>query len=146
MGPVFVAADSAEIADAVRECGGDAVTTKPEHASGSDRIYEALCRIDPDGTFDSIINLQGDLPTLEPRLLRSCGAALNKGADIGTLAAVITDPAEIDDPNVVKAIASPLVGGLMSRRSKSASVWSSFARLKRACAFIFQWLTPCLWV
>ena len=114
VGPVFVAADSAEIADAVRGCGGHAVTTKPEHASGSDRIYEALCRIDPDGRFDSIINLQGDLPTLEPRLLRSCGAALNKGADIGTLAAVITDPAEVDDPNVVKAVASPLAGGLMN--------------------------------
>jgi 3-deoxy-manno-octulosonate cytidylyltransferase (CMP-KDO synthetase) len=114
VGPVFVAADSAEIADAVRALGGQAITTERDHASGSDRIYEALCRIDPEGKFDAVINLQGDLPTLEPRLLGACGAALKRGADIGTLAAVIVDPAEIDDPNVVKAIASPLPGGLMN--------------------------------
>jgi 3-deoxy-manno-octulosonate cytidylyltransferase (CMP-KDO synthetase) len=114
VGPVFVAADSAEIADAVRAHGGQAITTERDHASGSDRIYEVLCRIDPEGKFDAVINLQGDLPTLEPRLLEACGAALNDRADIGTLAAVIADPTEIDDPNVVKAIASPLRSGLMN--------------------------------
>ncbi len=114
VGPVIVATDSVEIADAVAACGGQAVITEGEHASGSDRIYEALCRSDPEGKFDAVINLQGDLPTLEPRLLGACAAALNKGADIGTLAAFITDPAEIHDPNVVKVIASPLPGGLMN--------------------------------
>lgn len=114
VGPVFVAADSAEIADAVRAYGGNTVTTEREHASGSDRIYEALCNIDPEGKFNTVINLQGDIPTLEPRLVKDCLGALRKGADIGTLAAIITDPAEIDDPNVVKAIASPLPGGLMN--------------------------------
>lgn len=114
VGPVFVAGDLAEIADAIAACGGNAITTKADHASGSDRIYEALCRVDPEGKFDAVINLQGDLPTLEPRLVEHCLAALRKGADIGTLAAVITDPAEIDDPNVVKAIATPMPGGLMN--------------------------------
>ena len=114
VGPVFVAGDLAEITDAITACGGSAITTERDHASGSDRIYEALCRVDPEGNFDAVINLQGDLPTLEPRLLRSCGEALRRGADIGTLAAVITDSDEIDDPNVVKAIASPLPGGLMN--------------------------------
>jgi 3-deoxy-manno-octulosonate cytidylyltransferase (CMP-KDO synthetase) len=114
VGPVIVATDSAEIADAVAAWGGQVFVTERDHASGSDRIYEALCRIDPEEKFDAVINLQGDLPTLEPRLLGACGAALNRGADIGTLAAVIVDPAEVDDPNVVKAIASPLRGGLMN--------------------------------
>ena len=113
-GPVFVATDSAEIADAVAASGGEAIMTEGEHASGSDRIYEALRRIDPEGKFDAVINLQGDLPTLEPRLLKACGAALKDGAEIGTLAAIITDEAEIRDPNVVKAVASPLPGGLMN--------------------------------
>jgi 3-deoxy-manno-octulosonate cytidylyltransferase (CMP-KDO synthetase) len=114
VGPVFIAADSDEIADAVKAHGGQAVTTEGDHASGSDRIYEALCRIDSKGKFDAVINLQGDLPTLEPRCVEDCLAALKGGADIGTLAAVIADPAQIDDPNVVKAIASPLPSGLMN--------------------------------
>ncbi len=113
-GPVFVVADSAEIINVVSEHGGQGIVSEREHMSGSDRVYEALRRIDPEKKFDAVINLQGDLPTLEPRLLARCLAALNQGADIGTLAAVIKDLAEIDDPNVVKAIASPLRGGLMN--------------------------------
>jgi len=112
-GPVFVATDSAEIADAVAKAGGRAVMTRADHASGSDRVYEALQAIDPSGEFDAVINLQGDLPTLEPRLIAACAAALGQGADIGTLAAEIADPSEVLDPNVVKAIGSPLPGGLL---------------------------------
>jgi 3-deoxy-manno-octulosonate cytidylyltransferase (CMP-KDO synthetase) len=113
LGPVFVATDCSEIADAVAGAGGRAVMTRADHASGSDRIYEALCRIDPGSKFDAVINLQGDLPTLEPRLVAACAASLGGGADIGTLAAEIHNPAEVLDPNVVKAIGTPIPGGLL---------------------------------
>ncbi len=114
VGPVFVATDSAEVADAIRSAGGDAVMTSSEHASGSDRVFEALGKIDPESNFGTVINLQGDLPTLEPGLLAACRAALGEGADIGTIAAAITEPSEVLDPNVVKPIGSPMSSGLLN--------------------------------
>jgi 3-deoxy-manno-octulosonate cytidylyltransferase (CMP-KDO synthetase) len=113
IGPVFVATDSSEIADAIEKIGGYAVMTRADHASGSDRIAEALGAIDAKGEFDAVINLQGDVPTLEPRLVAACAEALGEGADIGTLAAEIADTADVTNPNVVKAIGSPLPGGLL---------------------------------
>ena len=68
LGPVIVAAGEAEIVDAVKAVGGEAVATRPDHPSGSDRIFEALASVDPDGRFDAVVNLQGDLPTLDPAL------------------------------------------------------------------------------
>jgi len=107
LGRVVVACAEREIADAVTAAGGEAVVTRADHASGSDRIYEALTHLDADRKHDAVINLQGDLPTLAPDLPR---AALNlladAAVDIGTLAAEITDAAERDDPNVVKAVIS----------------------------------------
>lgn len=104
-GPVIVAAGEAEIAEAVRDAGGEAVLTRPDHPSGSDRIFEALTSADPDGRFDAVVNLQGDLPTLDPTLPRRALELLDRdGVDIGTLAAPITDPREETDPNVVKAV------------------------------------------
>jgi 3-deoxy-manno-octulosonate cytidylyltransferase (CMP-KDO synthetase) len=109
LGRVVVATDTEEILDAVRHAGGEAVMTRPEHASGSDRIFEALNHVDPEAEIDFIVNLQGDLPTLEPHLVRDCIAPLHeKGPDIATLAAEITDTAERDNPNVVKIVATPL--------------------------------------
>src|SRR5690606_36417961 len=64
-GRVVVATDSGEIAEVVEARGFEAVMTSAEHESGSDRVLEALRRIDPDGSVDTIINLQGDLPTIE---------------------------------------------------------------------------------
>lgn len=108
LGRVVVACGEAEIADAVTAAGGEAVLTRPDHASGSDRIHEALMRIDPDGTHDAIINVQGDLPTLAPGLPRAALELLAcADVDIGTLAAEITDAEERDNPNVVKAVVSP---------------------------------------
>lgn len=109
VGPVFVACAEPEIAAAIGGAGGDAVLTRPDHPSGSDRISEALERIDPERRHDVVVNLQGDLPTLDPALVR---AALEPLADpdchIATLAAPISDGAERDDPNVVKvALALP---------------------------------------
>lgn len=104
-GPVLVAAAEAEIADTIRRAGGDAVLTEPALASGSDRVYRALTEYDPERRFDVVINLQGDLPALDPRSVTMVAAALNdSGADISTLAAPISDPRDADNPSVVKAV------------------------------------------
>lgn len=109
MGRVVVAADSEEICAAVRAAGGEALMTRADHVSGSDRIFEALNRIDPEAETDIVLNLQGDLPTIEPGLIRECASVLDeKGPDIATLAAEITDPEERTNPNVVKIVGSPL--------------------------------------
>ena len=68
IGPVVVACAEPAIADAVESAGGRAVLTRPDHASGSDRIFEALQVIDPAGEHDAVVNLQGDLPTIDPAL------------------------------------------------------------------------------
>ncbi len=108
-GRVVVAAAEPEIAAAVEAYGLEAVVTDPDLPSGSDRIAAALKQIDPQGRYGVVLNLQGDLPTIEPAVVRTCLDALSlPGADIATVAALITDPAEAANPNVVKAIA-PLV-------------------------------------
>ena len=109
-GPVLVATDSGKIRTAVQSAGGEAVLTRPDHASGSDRIFEALTGYDPDGRIETVINLQGDLPTLDPRLVRTCRAALSGDAGIATIAAEITRAEERDNPNVVKVVGTPVAG------------------------------------
>lgn len=111
-GPVVVAAGEQEIADAITAHGGKAVLTRPDHPSGSDRIWEAVQTADPDGTADIIINVQGDLPTIDAASIRASLKPLaQRGTDISTLAVEIKDPAERDDPSVVKAIISRPDGG-----------------------------------
>jgi 3-deoxy-manno-octulosonate cytidylyltransferase (CMP-KDO synthetase) len=104
LGPVVVACAEPEIAEAVEAAGGRAKLTRPDHGSGSDRIFEALEALDPEGRHDVVINLQGDLPTLAPEVLRAVLAPLAEPAvDIATLVAEITDPEERSDLSVVKA-------------------------------------------
>lgn len=111
-GPVLVATEAESVRDAVLLAGGKAVITRPDHPSGSDRVFEALDKFDPGGAFTVVVNLQGDLPTLDPALVRACLAALDQGeADIGTIAAPITRDEERTDPNVVKVVGTPLAGG-----------------------------------
>ncbi len=106
VGPVVVAAAEETIAEAVRAAGGMAVLTDPDLPSGSDRIAAALTLHDPQRRHGIVINLQGDLPTMNPADIRRCAEALQAtGADIATLAAKIRDPEEVTNPNVVKAIA-----------------------------------------
>jgi 3-deoxy-manno-octulosonate cytidylyltransferase (CMP-KDO synthetase) len=108
LGPVVVACGDRAIFDAVRAAGGKAVMTRADHPSGSDRIFEALRAVDPEGHHDAVANLQGDLPTLDPALPRAALALLDDPAvDIGTLAAEIRGAHERADPNVVKAIVGP---------------------------------------
>lgn len=86
IGPVAVACADREIAAAVERAGRRAVPTRLDHASGSDRIFEALEALDPDGRHDAVVNLQGDLPTLDPALPRRALALLDDPAvAIGTL-------------------------------------------------------------
>lgn len=106
-GRAVVATDSAEIAEAVRAHGGEAVLTRADHPSGSDRIFEALEALDPDGRVETVINLQGDLPTIPPEDIRAVAAPLaDPAVDIATLAAEIRVAEEHANPNVVKAVGS----------------------------------------
>jgi 3-deoxy-manno-octulosonate cytidylyltransferase (CMP-KDO synthetase) len=105
VGPVVVACAELTIAEAVAAHGGESVLTDPDLPSGTDRIFQALGRIDPQRRFARVINLQGDLPTLDPAAIRSVLAPLDQlGTDMGTLAVATEDPLEKADPNVVKAI------------------------------------------
>jgi len=107
IGPVLVAAQEPEIARAIEAAGGVARLTRADHASGSDRVFEAVQAVDPQGRHDVVVNLQGDLPTLQPALIAQVLAPLaNPAVDIATLAAEIREPAEMDDPGVVKAVAA----------------------------------------
>lgn len=109
IGRVVVATDSADIAAAVTGHGGEAVMTRADHPSGSDRIFEALQTLDGGGEIDTIINVQGDLPTIDPDAVRTVLSPFDDSqVDIATLAAVITRDEEQTNPNVVKVIGSPL--------------------------------------
>jgi len=116
VGPVVVACAEDEIADAVRTAGGEAVLTDPDHASGSDRVHEALEAVDGDGRHDIVVNLQGDLPTIDTPTVRAVLAPLAEPAvDIATLVTPITSADERDNPNVVKAVLSLQPGATVGR-------------------------------
>lgn len=109
LGPVVVATDSEEIRLAVEASGGRAVMTRADHPSGSDRIFEALNTIDPEGGCRIVVNVQGDLPTLVPAdLAAALGPLADPAVDIATLAAEIRAPQERTNPNVVKVVGSPV--------------------------------------
>src|SRR6202008_650206 len=105
LGPVVVAAGESAIVAGVGKAGGKAILTDPGLPSGSDRIWAALQAFDPEGRHDVVVNLQGDLPALDPEQLKTVVAALAKsGADIATLAAPIDNEADKANPAVVKAV------------------------------------------
>ena len=109
IGRVAVATDSAEIASAVSAQGGEVVMTRADHASGSDRIHEALMRLDPQRQIETVVNLQGDFPTITPEQLRAALRPLDDPAvGIATLAAEIHTDEESLNPNVVKVIGSTI--------------------------------------
>jgi len=108
IGEVVVATDSEPVATAVEKAGGRAVMTRGDHPSGSDRIFEALEALDPEHRVGVVVNVQGDLPTLDPADLRAAAALLDDLAvDVATLAAEIRDPAERTNPNIVKVVGTP---------------------------------------
>ncbi|MBW8310350.1 MAG: 3-deoxy-manno-octulosonate cytidylyltransferase [Candidatus Paracaedibacteraceae bacterium] len=119
LGPVIVACCGPEIAAVIRQAGGIAIETDPDLPSGSDRIVAALRDYDPQEIYETVINLQGDLPTIDPQLIRASLAPLaDPNIDIATLCCEIQDAAEVQNPNVVKIATSPWVnqGGVAISR------------------------------
>jgi 3-deoxy-manno-octulosonate cytidylyltransferase (CMP-KDO synthetase) len=109
VGPVVVATDSSEIEAAVQKAGGRSVMTRADHVSGSDRVFEALGKLDPGGRIEIVVNVQGDLPTLAPAAIAEAVALLaDQAVDIATPAAEIRSAEERDSSGVVKVIGSPV--------------------------------------
>jgi 3-deoxy-manno-octulosonate cytidylyltransferase (CMP-KDO synthetase) len=109
LGRVVVATDAREVAEAVRASGFETVMTRPDHQSGSDRIFEALLALDSDSQVEIVINVQGDLPTIDPAVIRAALRPLeNPAVDIATLGVEIAREEERTNPNVVKIVGSPL--------------------------------------
>jgi 3-deoxy-manno-octulosonate cytidylyltransferase (CMP-KDO synthetase) len=109
IGRVALATDTPEIAAVAKAHGFEAVMTRPDHASGSDRIFEALEKLDPQREAEIVINLQGDFPTIAPDNIRDVLPPLSDPeVDIATLAAEIHTEEESLNPNVVKAVGSPI--------------------------------------
>jgi 3-deoxy-manno-octulosonate cytidylyltransferase (CMP-KDO synthetase) len=112
LGRVVVATDTAAVAEAVAAHGFEAVMTRADHQSGSDRIHEALAALDPAGKVETVINVQGDLPTIEPGTIAASAAPLaDPEVDIATLGVEIFRDEEKTNPNVVKIVGSPVSPG-----------------------------------
>lgn len=118
IGPVVIACCEQDVFDAVTAAGGQAIMTDADLPSGSDRVWQAIQRFDPDGRFTTIVNVQGDLPTVEPHVIQASLTPLqaDPAVDIATLVAEITVEEERTNPNVVKAVT-----GLASAREQQAS-------------------------
>ncbi|MGE5547742.1 MAG: 3-deoxy-manno-octulosonate cytidylyltransferase [Solirubrobacterales bacterium] len=127
IGPVVVACAEQSIADAVEAHGGTAVLTDPDLPSGSDRVWQALEKVDPEHQFGAVVNVQGDLPTLDPEIVRAVFAPLdNPKVDVSTLVAEITVEEERHNPNVVKAVVGLAPGARVGRAlyfSRSTVPW-----------------------
>ncbi|OCJ14058.1 3-deoxy-manno-octulosonate cytidylyltransferase [Rhizobium sp. AC44/96] len=109
IGRVVVAVDDQQVFDVVSQAGFEVVMTSKDHQSGSDRIYEALMKIDPEGKAQYIVNVQGDLPTIEPETVRASLRPLeDERVDIATLTIEIDNEADKTAPHIVKIIGSPL--------------------------------------
>jgi 3-deoxy-manno-octulosonate cytidylyltransferase (CMP-KDO synthetase) len=105
IGPVLVAAAEQEIVDVIARAGGNAVLTDPALPSGSDRVFAAVEGVDPDAAYDTVVNLQGDLPALDPAMIRTVANVLAAtDTDIATLAAEIDEPADRTNTSVVKPV------------------------------------------
>jgi 3-deoxy-manno-octulosonate cytidylyltransferase (CMP-KDO synthetase) len=109
IGRVVVAVDDERVFDAVAAAGFEVVMTRVDHQSGSDRIFEALTKVDPDGKAKIIVNVQGDLPTIDPETVRAALRPLeNEAVDIGTLTTEIDNEEDKAAPHIVKIAGSPI--------------------------------------
>ena len=144
VGDVAVACCDPEVAAAVTAAGGRAVMTASDHASGSDRVWEAWRVLDPAGDCDVAINLQGDLPDIPPAAIRQVLVPLRvKAVDVGTLVAPL-GPGEREDPAVVKAhLATSKPGATAIISTFSRTVSGPDARLRHHVG-IYAWRRPAL--
>ncbi|MBB3526582.1 3-deoxy-manno-octulosonate cytidylyltransferase [Rhizobium redzepovicii] len=109
IGRVVVAVDDIRVFDAVSAAGFEVVMTSSDHQSGSDRIFEALQKVDPAGKAKFIVNVQGDLPTIDPETVRAALRPLeNEAVDIGTLTTEIDNEEDKTAPHIVKVVGSPV--------------------------------------
>ena len=109
VGPVVVCTDTPAVVAAIEAVGGLAVMTRADHPSGSDRLAEALAVIDPEGRHDVVVNVQGDLPTIDPAIIAAAVTPLaDRAVDIATLCAEIVREEERTEPSVVKLVGSRL--------------------------------------
>ena len=109
LGRVVVATDTDAVAQAVRANGFEAAMTRADHVSGSDRIFEALTALDPAGEVEIVVNVQGDLPTVDPATIQAALRPLDDAAvDIATLGVEIVRDDEKTNPNVVKIVGTAL--------------------------------------
>jgi 3-deoxy-manno-octulosonate cytidylyltransferase (CMP-KDO synthetase) len=141
LGPVLVATDSSEIAAAIEASGGQAVLTRAEHETGSDRMFEAASRCDPAAHRDVIVNLQGDLPTIAPEALRAVVAPLADAAvDIATLATPLLDPPRRADPSTVKMIGTPVAARRLRALyfTRAAAPWGEGDLLEHIGVYAFR--------
>ena len=127
LGPVVVACGDRAIADAIEREGGRAVLTDPALPTGSDRIHAALLRLDPARRHDAVINVQGDMPMLDPAAIGIALEALaDPGIDIATLATPVADDRALIDASVNKVVvgfADPARPALALYFSKAAVPW-----------------------
>jgi 3-deoxy-manno-octulosonate cytidylyltransferase (CMP-KDO synthetase) len=142
LGPVVVACGDREIADAVEAAGGRAVITDPQLPTGSDRIHAAIAHLDPDQTFDAVINVQGDLPLLDPAAVRVAFAGLgDPDTDIATLAALIEDETALADTSVNKVVAGFADPGTPARAlyfSKAVVPWGEGAHYEHIGLYAYR--------
>ena len=142
VGPVLVAAAEAAIAEAVERAGGRAVLTDPDLPSGSDRVHAALAIADPERRHDAVVNLQGDLPALDPDAVRKVTAALEEtDTDIATLAAPIDNAADRDNPHVVKPVIAWEADGARGRAlyfTRARAPWGEGALYHHVGIYAFR--------
>jgi len=116
LGPVLVACDGPEIVEVIQKVGGQAIITRPDHPSGSDRIWEALNTQKDAFLYDSIVNVQGDLPLIDPEAIHTAYRLLeDPEVDIGTLAVPIHEEADKHAPQIVKAVFDLFEGATQGR-------------------------------
>lgn len=139
LGKVVVACDSKEIANVIEKEGGRAILTDPDLPSGSDRIYQALHQIDPEKTFDTVINLQGDMPTISSEVICKTVKLIEEhGADITTAAVKITDDQERNDPSVVKVVVGGYEEDIGGQQTSEPSVSPHVSASRRAAEAIIN--------
>ena len=102
VGKVYIATPDQKILDIVKDSGREAVKTSGSHQTGTDRIFEVF-KETLNSEPDTVINLQGDMPNIEPEAISNLVSYMNKNkCDIGTLASDLNSKQEIDNSNVVK--------------------------------------------